>query len=34
MDQFPPKGNEPSPLLIAALALLPLFGIGAWFLFG
>ncbi|WIG50993.1 MAG: hypothetical protein OJF48_001910 [Afipia sp.] len=34
MKQFPPNGNEPSPILIAGIALLPIVGIGAWLIFG
>jgi hypothetical protein len=34
MKQFPPNGHEPSPILIGAVALLPIVGIGAWLIFG
>lgn len=27
-------GNEPSPLLLMALAVLPLLGVAGWFVFG
>jgi hypothetical protein len=35
-DDKPPDktGNEPAPLLLAAVAIVPLLAVGAWFVFG
>ncbi len=34
MKHFPTKGNEPSPLILGLVAIVPLLGMGAWLLFG
>lgn len=35
-DQFPEKGGEPTPLLLIAVAVVPLLGVAGWYfgLFG
>ncbi|EKS41342.1 hypothetical protein HMPREF9695_00434 [Afipia broomeae ATCC 49717] len=34
MKQFPPKGNEPSPIILVLAATVPLIAFAIWFLYG